>query len=500
MKYKNALFIKCLVVFSFFCLNTISTNAQDTLLYEGFDNNTPPAGWTDLNGNWEFNSNKAIIENPYYSLINLQGRLQSSTINTYTYDSISISIKHSYETYDTQDEIFIGFSTDGGLTFDIDNRIILVSGIGNELNKVETIVLPYLEFGYGDLVFKLGADLNHNDHHTPFWEQEQILLNGDWRNGGGVYKARVNSDRPDPTQEPQTIDCLPIEESITIYVTWTNYYYNPISLDGFNIGLEYSEEDTATIVNLGIDSTLYNYYIIDTALEESASTPFFPNSGIEVEPFETLVLEIPINIDSTAIGMPHTLYTQFNGIQSSTKDTILYDFLDNFYIQVGDCCINTNITFDDSNTLPYSLHTNGFMIIENTSTINQEQVHLVSTEYIEISSDFSSIPTSGFFLAKATDIICNSNKKANTTVSNQSIETKIYPNPFNDYLIVKVHDDIIIKKIHLFNTMGNLVANLDVNEHSSKKYITNLESLPPGIYFLMIDFGHSTERIKVVKG
>ena len=88
-------------------------------------------------------------------------------------------------------------------------------------------------------------------------------------------------------------------------------------------------------------------------------------------------------------------------------------------------------------------------------------------------------------------------------ISNPIKELKIFPNPFNRHINFEVELPEALKvDIHLFNSMGQTVANLlgvDLAQGKNRLKFNNLEKLPAGMYMLQVTDGYYSLTEKVMK-
>lgn len=79
---------------------------------------------------------------------------------------------------------------------------------------------------------------------------------------------------------------------------------------------------------------------------------------------------------------------------------------------------------------------------------------------------------------------------------NQAEGISIYPNPFNDYLIIEWKNNVRLQQIEVLNTLGQKIFSETLKENQSEiKIDLNTES---GIYFLRLTADKGTEVLKIV--
>ncbi len=109
-----------------------------------------------------------------------------------------------------------------------------------------------------------------------------------------------------------------------------------------------------------------------------------------------------------------------------------------------------------------------------------------------------------FMCPRLVSAMANAQEPANCVrVSIENIEEKaetstlIYPNPAQDFIMVKTSDDVRVKGIEVFNLTGMLVASeYDINTLSRQ---INVSALPTGLYLVRVFTDHGFVTRKVFK-
>lgn len=93
------------------------------------------------------------------------------------------------------------------------------------------------------------------------------------------------------------------------------------------------------------------------------------------------------------------------------------------------------------------------------------------------------------------------NKENSCIVSNNNLNQKsytIYPNPFNESMVIKIPDDQI-GTFQLINSLGQIVVNFNKALQVNGEYKISTQSIPPGIYNLNIRIGNQKFVEKIIK-
>jgi len=77
------------------------------------------------------------------------------------------------------------------------------------------------------------------------------------------------------------------------------------------------------------------------------------------------------------------------------------------------------------------------------------------------------------------------------------IQTKLYPNPFSDFLIVEKNPTICKVRMNLYNTLGQILIQSQINDGKNE---IHLQRLPKGVYFYkFISDANTTLTGKIIK-
>lgn len=165
------------------------------------------------------------------------------------------------------------------------------------------------------------------------------------------------------------------------------------------------------------------------------------------------------------------------------------NMVDSFYIQSGRIaginCSNYNIREKVIDTIMP-----GETILVNTSFSQRINGH-----YNSICLDVIS-PNDEFDIDKSNNRSC----KDLITRINESKEIygiELFPNPFNDYLILNNQSGKSLEQLSIFDLSGNMVMDMNVvNEGQNKIQTSNLSS---GVYFLKVSSGNQNFVEKLIK-
>ena len=91
-----------------------------------------------------------------------------------------------------------------------------------------------------------------------------------------------------------------------------------------------------------------------------------------------------------------------------------------------------------------------------------------------------------------------------TLVANFSLSTdvseikkgdiKVYPNPANNEMMVSVNNGYELKKLTIYNILGQKIADIRIN--NSFLYVLDVKDLKSGIYFMQIITNKGVEGVK----
>jgi hypothetical protein len=164
------------------------------------------------------------------------------------------------------------------------------------------------------------------------------------------------------------------------------------------------------------------------------------------------------------------------------------------FIQFSNMLPNTKYDVDFFNTQNGSIVLNNSFTATGSGTLN---VFIPVTD--DNNPDYAyKIRKSGIIFREGTD---SSSMETNNVITNKIIAEPIgvYPNPFNDKLIISIYRELIDNQttvLGIFNTVGQLVYSENIiSEHT----IINTNLLKEGIYMLRVELANTTVNTKIVK-
>ena len=82
------------------------------------------------------------------------------------------------------------------------------------------------------------------------------------------------------------------------------------------------------------------------------------------------------------------------------------------------------------------------------------------------------------------------------TIATKSVKVDAYPNPMQTTLNIDIEDRMIGGKLRIYNAIGNIVINVDIEEN---KFEIDVSALRKGIYFLMVEKDKRKRVLRLIK-
>ena len=257
-----------------------------------------------------------------------------------------------------------------------------------------------------------------------------------------------------------------------------------LSLDKEDGTLAITESDTLTV---GVETTGFSVGSLKCNLVINKVTGTNDTITIHIEVKDTISFKInPLNMTDTL--MQDTIVVYEFIVQNTGREVLHY---------------TTDIDFQtNSNTWATTEETSGTIpqAASDTIIIEVSTYNLTSGNY---SCNLILRENSG---KERTVPISIQIDAIQTTTEHQTLNnTKVYPNPFTNYLMLSF-DHIKIEKIHIdmYNTTGELIFTEELYLTNQKNQISihdifDISNLPFGLYFIQISSNHYQNTFKVIK-
>lgn len=138
---------------------------------------------------------------------------------------------------------------------------------------------------------------------------------------------------------------------------------------------------------------------------------------------------------------------------------------------------------------------NEIQINGNLTAFTGSEVHIFTDDMFPDCIDFTAFrELTSLAAANETKAEENSEIELRFNLPNQKFDVKVIPNPgFGRFQIECPHSSLLNSRLELYNSCGSLIYK---NFSSQTIFILDIETLPSGIYTLMIQ---NTEGIKTIK-
>ena len=453
-----------ILVFCFLGLSSISLFAQIPLPFvDDFNNGTPD----NTNPGWDYDSNKWVADPSNTSqmlfsptVANPEASLKSPGIDCSAFDSITLKIDN-YFGCKFGDSIYVNLIVDG-----LSEQIILLND-GQNIIDVSS-VFAFKNNVKVEIVSKfLDPDV------SCFHKMDKAEILGGFR--GGTYKVAVSGSATDKVDDWE-FDCLPINDSVNVYIIIENLSDVPILMNSPLLSITEFFDLTETS---NIEYKIQNIENPEQSDYVEYSNPFWVASQNEV------IFKIPIII--SLVSNPDSSETFINFI---IKESSIGEISSSFEVQIGNCCSDKAIY--ENGEIDYLAFFNGtnssivFDVDSDVSLAGEEIVILQSGKSILIEGVFETTISNGFFLAKidscTMDYFPEGNK--NKTSKLGLDEISIYPNPVSDFLFLSFDSYISADyKVVICDASGKIVMSFDYKVGIG----INVSNLKAGLYKIFIE-------------
>ena len=208
----------------------------------------------------------------------------------------------------------------------------------------------------------------------------------------------------------------------------------------------------------------------------------FDMASTHVEEMEDL--EVAVWVQNMGSGEIHNSRFLYNDLYPYPVENL--ELIDDDETKDGEMLVTWDAPAD-GNPIGYNVIVNGDMVAACTSDLSYSFVGEFGQLYIvQVQAVYSDD------IVSVNSVVCKENA---WSVSEDAALCNVFPNPANEMVLLKSNDNI--QRVHVYNALGMLVNQINVNNTSAK---LNVAELSEGIYFMSVEMedGQTVTRRLVV--
>jgi Secretion system C-terminal sorting domain/SprB repeat len=242
---------------------------------------------------------------------------------------------------------------------------------------------------------------------------------------------------------------------------------------------------------------------INTVLSNSVTLSIQTQPTLTITPNQTVCSGTAVLLEATPsiaggtyMWMPTMDITPSINYNLSTSVTFTVDY------HLGSCTTSGIVTVDVINIPTPIVSANGLQLSSSAATGNQW--YLDGNIIPSATNQTYDVTQNGVYTVIVSDGICDSQLSNAINITNVGFDAlnlansiSIYPNPFNQFAVLKLTNPIASGTVAIIDVIGNLVWTKRIHATTSEITI-NKGDLQPGIYYLQVSFNAQTITKKLV--